>query len=63
MNYPCSEIKDRAKNALNDLSNAEDPRKFGEAKYGKWKGAYSYDIGRWYRILYSGFQDKINNTP
>lgn len=48
-----SEIKERTNNALQDLSNAEDPRTFGEAKYGKWKGAYSYDIGRQYRILYA----------
>ena len=47
-----SEIKDRVNKALEDLSNTEDPRTLGEAKYGKWKGAYGYDIGRQYRILY-----------
>ena len=47
------EIKDSVNDALEDLSNAEDPRTLGEAKYGKWKGAYSYDIGRQYRILYT----------
>ena len=54
-----SEIKNRTNNALEVLSNAEDPRTLGEAKYGKWKGAYSYDIGRQYRILYAvGFKTR-----
>jgi addiction module RelE/StbE family toxin len=48
-----SEIKERAYNALESLSNVEDPRALGELKYGKWKGAYSYEIGRQYRILYA----------
>jgi addiction module RelE/StbE family toxin len=47
------EIKERVNGALEELSNREDPRTLGEAKYGKWKGAYSYDIGRQYRILYA----------
>jgi len=47
------ELKEHVNNALTELSNAEDPRTLGEAKYGKWKGAYSYDIGRQYRILYA----------
>jgi len=47
------EIKERVNSALEELSNREDPRTLGEAKYGKWKGAYSYDIGRQYRILYA----------
>lgn len=48
-----SEIKERISNAVDSLSNAENPRILGEAKYGRWKGAYSYDIGRQYRILYA----------
>ena len=48
-----TEVKDRVNNALGSLSDAEDPRTLGEAKYGKWKGAYGYDIGRQYRILYT----------
>ena len=48
-----SEIKDRANNALEGLSKAEDPRTLGEVKYGKWKGAYGFDVGRQYRILYA----------
>jgi addiction module RelE/StbE family toxin len=48
-----SETKERINHALGVLSNTEEPRTLGEAKYGKWKGAYSYEIGRQYRILYA----------
>ena len=47
------EIKERISNAVDSLSNAEDPRILGEPKYGRWKGAYSYNIGRQYRIMYA----------
>ena len=39
--------------------SSEDPRKLGYRKVGKWKGAYSYEIGKKIRILYRvRFKDK-----
>lgn len=43
----------RVNEAVKEILNSEDPRKLGRPKYGKWKGAYGYDIGRAIRILYS----------
>ena len=31
----------------------DDPGRLGRPKYGKWKGAYGYDVGRAIRVLYS----------
>jgi len=39
--------------AILHLLNSEDPTKLGLRKVGRWKGVYSYDIGRQFRILYT----------
>ena len=39
--------------AISDILKAEDPRSLGRPKYGKWAGAFGYDVGRSIRILYS----------
>jgi len=38
---------------MEQLVDSEDPRRLGLRKVGHWKGAYSYEIGRQFRILYS----------
>jgi mRNA-degrading endonuclease RelE of RelBE toxin-antitoxin system len=43
----------RVDEAMEQLLESEDPRRLGLRKVGKWKGAYSYEIGRQFRILYS----------
>ena len=47
------EIRKRVDEALLQLIDSDDPRELGSRKIGKWKGAYSYEIGRQFRILYS----------
>ncbi|MGB9659601.1 MAG: type II toxin-antitoxin system mRNA interferase toxin, RelE/StbE family [Nitrososphaerales archaeon] len=42
----------RVDEAIIQLIGSEDPRKLGYRKIGKWKGVYSYEIGRKIRILY-----------
>ena len=37
---------------MRELLNADDPRRLGLRKVGKWQGIYSYEIGRQFRILY-----------
>jgi len=39
--------------AILHLLNSEDPTKLGLRKVGRWKGVYSYEIGRQFRILYT----------
>jgi mRNA-degrading endonuclease RelE of RelBE toxin-antitoxin system len=38
--------------ALAELLESDDPRTLGLRKVGKWKGIYSYEVGRQFRILY-----------
>ena len=38
---------------IDQLLESEDPSKLGLRKVGKWKGVYSYEIGRQFRLLYS----------
>lgn len=47
-----SEIRNRVDEAIVLLLNCENPRKCGLRKIGRWTGAYSYEIGRQFRILY-----------
>jgi mRNA-degrading endonuclease RelE of RelBE toxin-antitoxin system len=45
---------------LRDLLSADDPRRLGLRKVGKWEGVYSYEVGRQFRILYNvRFEERI----
>jgi len=48
-----SEVKARADVAIDQLLESADPSKLGLRKVGRWKGVYSYEIGRQFRLLYS----------
>ena len=43
----------RVNEAIRDIIDSDDPTHLGRPKYGKWKGAYGYNVGRAIRILYS----------
>jgi len=43
----------RVNEAIKDILDAEEPRRLGRPKLGKWKGAYGYDVGRAIRVLYA----------
>jgi len=43
----------RVNQAIKEILDSDDPSGLGRLKYGKWKGASGYDIGRAIRILYS----------
>ena len=47
-----SEVRRRVDEALAELLESDDPRTLGLRKVGKWKGIYSYEVGRQFRILY-----------
>ncbi len=47
-----SEIQKRVDEAIKQLMESDDPTSLGARKIGKWKGAYTYEIGRRYRIFY-----------
>ncbi len=47
-----SEVRTRVDDAILNLLNTDDPSKLGLRKVGRWKGVYSYEIGRQFRILY-----------
>lgn len=43
-----------------ELLSADDPTKLGLRKVGKWKGVYSFEIGRQFRLLYAiNFEDRV----
>jgi mRNA-degrading endonuclease RelE of RelBE toxin-antitoxin system len=46
------EVRARVDQALAQLLESEDPTELGLRKVGRWKGVYSYEIGRQFRILY-----------
>ena len=48
-----SDVRRRVDEAILHLLNSEDPTKLGLRKVGRWKGVYSYEIGRQFRILYT----------
>ena len=48
-----SEVRGRVDEAILQLLNEDDPTELGLRKIGKWKGVYSYEIGRQFRLLYS----------
>ncbi len=39
--------------ALEELIESGDPRTLGARKIGRWKGVYTCEIGRRYRIFYT----------
>lgn len=43
----------RVDEATLQLLSSDDPTKLGLRKVGRWKGVYSYEIGRQFRLLYS----------
>ncbi|MDG6961935.1 MAG: type II toxin-antitoxin system RelE/ParE family toxin [Nitrososphaerota archaeon] len=43
----------RVNEAISGILNSGNPAALGRPKYGKWKGAYGYDVGRAIRVLYS----------
>jgi addiction module RelE/StbE family toxin len=47
------EVRGRADAAMSQLVESEDPTKLGLRKVARWKGVYSYEIGRQFRILYT----------
>ena len=48
-----SEVRVHVDQAILQLLNSEDPTRLGLRKVGRWKGVYSYEIGRQFRLLYS----------
>ena len=55
-----SEVRGRVDEAILQLLNKDDPTKLGLRKAGKWKGVYSHEIGRQFRLLYSvRFEDVV----
>lgn len=55
-----SEVGKRVDEAILQLLNSDDPAKLGLGKVGKWKGVYSYEIGRQFRLLYSvRFEERV----
>jgi addiction module RelE/StbE family toxin len=55
-----SEVKERVDEAILRLLNSDDPTRLGLRKVGKWKGVYSYEIGRQFRLLYAvRFEDRV----
>jgi addiction module RelE/StbE family toxin len=50
----------RVDEAILQLLNSVDPTKLGLKKVGRWKGVYSYEIGRQFRLLYSvRFEERV----
>ena len=47
------EIQKRIDDAIMQLMQSDDPASLGIRKIGKWKGTYTYEIGRRYRIFYT----------
>lgn len=47
-----SEIQRRVDEAIKEILKADDPRKLGRAKYGRWRGGFGYDLGRANRVIY-----------
>jgi addiction module RelE/StbE family toxin len=45
--------RQRVNEAIRDILDSETPMSLGRPKYGKWKGAYGYDVGRAIRVLYT----------
>lgn len=45
--------QERINDAIREILDAGDPRALGTPKFGKWKGAYGYEVGRAIRVLYS----------
>ncbi|MDA4130131.1 MAG: hypothetical protein OK457_05135 [Thaumarchaeota archaeon] len=43
----------RVNEAKNEILNSSEPLALGIPKFGKWKGAFGYEIGKAIRILYS----------
>jgi addiction module RelE/StbE family toxin len=43
----------RVNEAIKTILDSDNPTALGRPKYGEWKGAYGYDIGRSIRVLYS----------
>lgn len=44
---------------MGHLLESEDPTKLGLRKVARWKGVFSYEIGRQFRILYAvRFEDR-----
>ena len=53
------EIRTRADDAMAQLLESDDPAELGLRKVGRWKGVYSYEVGRQFRILYTvRFEDR-----
>ncbi len=48
-----SDNQQRVNEAIRSILDSEDPKTLGRLKFGKWQGAYGYDIGRSIRGLYS----------
>jgi len=42
----------RVDETMSQLMESEDPTKLGLRKVARWKGVYSYEIGRQFRVLY-----------
>lgn len=50
----------RVDEAILQLLSSDDPTKLGLRKVGRWKGVYSYEIGRQFRLLYSvRFEERV----
>ena len=43
----------RVDEAMEQLLDSDDPRRLGLRKVARWEGAYSYEIVRQFRVLYS----------
>jgi len=46
------ELRKNVEEAIQSLTETEDPRKLGHKLHGRWNGSYSFEIGTQYRIIY-----------
>jgi addiction module RelE/StbE family toxin len=47
------EIQKRIDDAITELMQSDNPALIAIRKIGKWKGVYTYEIGKRYRIFYT----------
>ncbi len=53
------EVRARVDEAMGHLLESEDPTRLGLRKVARWKGVFSYEIGKQFRVLYTvRFEDR-----
>ena len=55
-----SDVRKRVDQAILQLLSSDDPTELGLRKVGRWKGVYSYEIGKQFRLLYVvSFEERV----